>query len=155
MKKLIVIFALVLFSIANAQQGVFQTFDVLNPEGTSTFYVAGTASDTSAEFATGPIMSLYAWAGDTVPAGDSTLVSVKLQLNADTLLSNIPSMWYTWATYTPNLTDSTARWYLITNQAVPPAKRARYIVTGVTNNRVLFPVAVKLVHVNWVETRRN
>lgn len=154
MKKWITL--LIIFALRGAlhSQGVHQEFLVLNPEGTSDFWIQGTGKDTSAVFRLYEIMSVGFCGADTA-GNDSVAAKLTLQLAADTSLSVPGGMWEDhkdmWTSFTA---DSAIAYKEITNNPMPNTQWGRWIIEGLADNAKDTHVLYNIVQSNYESTRR-
>jgi len=153
MKKRFGVFLLMVLGVLLMAQGIHQDKLVLNPEGTSNFYVTGTGKDTSAVIELWEIMSCGLWAADTA-GNDSVAARLIFQVSADTAL--MPGL--TWETHDTLIAsfaaDSAIQYQEITHVMMPNAHWGRYIIEGTTGNAEVSAVRFRIIHMNYESYRR-
>jgi hypothetical protein len=123
-------------SIAGSRQIHLKNwFTKASQHGTTVWTLKSTEADTSEMFITGPAMSVCYWAIDSLATD-----SVDIRLIYEVL--NVGTGWDSVKT-TLVSTDTTGNW-LITDEAIPVQKIARIRARGVTGNRKLNYVSLKL-----------
>jgi hypothetical protein len=114
--------------------------DVFRPkdqDGNTTWYIKGTAKDTSAIFTSSGLMTLFHWAADT--SGDD---SVGIILSMDMLGAH---GWKTISTTTV-VADSSDDYWILTNSTIPNGQTMRYRSAGTSANKKDSYVMLKLKH---------
>ena len=134
-----------------AQAASHQYVSVETPEGSSSFYITGTGSDTSAAFDAWEFMCNEIFVYDTAGT-DSSSIQYTFQMAADSS-SSAWGNWTTIETWT-FATDSTYSKQNITDNPVYPLRFGRYIVTGTSTNKKLYAVQVQIYHYNYRQVGR-
>lgn len=131
-------------------QGIFKNY-VINDAGTTTgtFYIKGTARDTSEVITSWPLMTFKYWAGDTTRTGTDS-VSLKIYIDhaslntrADWLVSDSISI----------TSDSTWTRYIYTDKARPTEPFMRVRVAGQAANKKLAYTKLIFIGAGWHSQR--
>jgi hypothetical protein len=146
----------ILFAIGLNAQGVHQDRAIRNGEGSTTFRILATASDTSEIWPAYEIMSARFWVGDSIGGvTDSSSITFTLQGSPGANATGVLAGYVTLKTWSVT-TDSTLYDYAITGSAIPNISYVRYILTGGAANRKLnLGSIVKVMHMNYNSAIRN
>jgi hypothetical protein len=143
----------VLFAVGLFAQGTHQDIVVKTPEGSSTFRISSTNSDTSDVYHTFGTMSVRFWIGDSIGgATDSSKIVFTLQGAPGNNGTGVMAAYSTINAWTVSA-DSVVSNQLITDSTIVNYSHFRYILAGdATDNRHLGLGSIaRILHMNFQE----